>query len=60
MFSRSHEKTNFQMSLLQDNHFKSQLKPGMLPFQAIYTLCNSTVISVEKMGVSALSFLAQG
>ena len=60
MSSRSHDKTNFQMSWSEDNLFKSWLKPGKLPSQAICTLCNNALISVEKMGVSALSSHAQG
>ena len=60
MSSRSLGKTNFQMSGLEDNRFKSWLKPGKLPSQAICTLCNNALISVEKMGVSALSSHAQG
>ena len=60
MTSRSHGKTNFQMSWLQDNFFKSWLKPEKLPSQAICTLCNNALISVDKMGVSALSSHAQG
>ena len=59
MSSRSQGKTNFQMSWLEDNHFKSWLKPGKEsspPKQ--YALC-PTMISVEKMGVSALSCHAQ-
>ena len=58
--SRLHRETNFQMSWLEDNRFKSWLKPGKLPSQAIWTLCNNALISVDKMGVSALSSHAQG
>ena len=60
MSSRSHGKTNFQMSWLEDNHFKNWLRPGKLPSQAICTFCNNALISVEKIGVSALSSHAQG
>ena len=60
MSSRSHGKTNFQMSWLEDDHFKSWLKPGKLPSQAICTLCNSGLISVEKMGVSACHPMHKG
>ena len=60
MSSRSHGKTNFQMSWLEDNRFKSWLEPGKLPSQAICTLCNNALIIVEKMGVSAISSHAQG
>ena len=60
MSSRSHGKTNFQMSWLENNHFKSWLKPGKLPSQAICTLCNNALISVEKIGASALLFHTQG
>ena len=60
MSSRSHGKTNFQMSWLKDNCLKSWLKPGKPPSQAICTLCNSALVSVEKIGVSALSSHAKG
>ena len=60
MSSRSHDKTNFQMSWSEDNLFKSWLKPGKLPSQAICTLCNNALISVEKIGASALLFHTQG
>ena len=48
------------MPWLEDNRFKSWLKPGKLPSQAICTLCNNALISVEKMSVSALSSHPQG
>ena len=60
MSSRSHGKINFQMSWLEDNGFKSWLKPGKLLSQAICTLCNNALISVDNMGVSTLSSHAQG
>ena len=60
MSSRSHGKTNFQMSWLKDNCLKSWLKPGKPPSQAICTLCNSALVRVEKIGVSALSSHAKG
>ena len=48
------------MSWLEDNRFKSWLKPGKLPSQATCTLYKSALISVEKMDVRALSSHAQG
>ena len=60
MSSRSHGKTNFQMSWLEHNCFKSWLKPGKLPSQAICTLFNNALSNVEKMSMSALSSHAQG
>ena len=60
MSSRLHGKTNFQMSWLEDNLFKSWLKPEKLPSQAKCTSCNNALISVEKVGVRALSSHAQG
>ena len=60
MSSRSHGKTNFQMSWLEDNHFKNWLRPGKLPSQAICTFCNNALISVEKIGVSACCPMHKG
>ena len=60
MSSRLHGKTNFQMSWLEDNLFKSWLKPEKLPSQEKCISCNNALISVEKMGVRALSSHAQG
>ena len=57
MSCRSHGKANFQMSFLENSLYKSWLKPEKLPSQAICTLCNNALMSVAKMGVSALSFL---
>ena len=46
--------------MVEDNRFKSWLKPEKVPSQAICTFCNNALISVEKMVVSALSSHAQG
>ena len=46
--------------MVEDNRFKSWLKPDKFPSQAICTFCNNALVSVEKMGVSALSSHAQG
>ena len=48
------------MSRLEDNCFKSWLKPGKSPSQAICTVCHNALITVEKMDVSALSSHAKG
>ena len=60
MSKRSHGKTIFQISWLDDKRFKSWLKRGQNPSEAVCMLCCNSKINIEKMGISALLSHAKG
>ena len=60
MSNRAHRKTVFQTSWLEDERFKNWLKAGRKPSEETCVFCLNAVISVEKIGVSALLSHSQG
>ena len=58
--NRTHGKTSFQTSWLQDDRFKKCLKNGKDPHDTISLFFNNCQISIGNMGISALISHAQG
>ena len=51
--NRTHDKTFFQTSWLQDDSFKKWLKNGKNPHEVICTFCNNCQISIENMSITS-------